>query len=57
MNGLVYSLGLAASFNSQSNLTALFGTVPKKIAGDGNIEPNYVDGAMFACNDEFILYG
>jgi hypothetical protein len=57
MNGLVYSLSLASSFNSQSNLTALFKTIPKTIAGVSNMEPNYEDGAMFASHGEFILYG
>jgi hypothetical protein len=57
MNGLVYSLSLASSFNSQSNLTALFKTIPKTIVGGSNMEPNYEDGAMFASHSEFILYG
>ncbi|EAW09099.1 uncharacterized protein ACLA_078480 [Aspergillus clavatus NRRL 1] len=40
-----------------TNLTALFGNFSKANGAASNIAPNYRDGAMFANDNEFYLYG
>jgi hypothetical protein len=53
-----YNLSLSGPFNSSTNITALFGRMSKTGSfASNNIAPNYVDGTMFANDDEFILYG
>ena len=50
--GGVYALNLSRSFKTSSNdFSALFTLLPGSIAG------TYVDGTMFANNDELYLYG
>ncbi|CRG87843.1 Cytochrome c oxidase subunit 1 [Talaromyces islandicus] len=56
-NGATYALALGQPFNQSSNLTALFQQMPSPGGQASNLAPNYVDGAMFATEDEFILYG
>jgi hypothetical protein len=52
-DGGVYALNLSRSFNTSSNdFSALF----TMLVGS-NIIGNYVDGTMFANNDELYLYG
>jgi hypothetical protein len=50
--GGVYALNLSRSFNTSSNnFSALFTMLPGSMAG------TYMDGTMFANNDELYLYG
>jgi hypothetical protein len=50
--GGIYALNLSRSFNTSSNnFSALFTMLPGSIAG------TYVDGTMFANDDELYLYG
>jgi hypothetical protein len=50
--GGVYALNLSRSFNTSSNnFLALFTMLPGSTAG------TYMDGTMFANNDELYLYG
>ncbi|KAL6235300.1 hypothetical protein BDW75DRAFT_210074 [Aspergillus navahoensis] len=56
--GLVYTLDLSASFNTETdNLTALFDTLAKAGGIAGNIAPTYHDGVLFANDNMFYLYG
>jgi hypothetical protein len=58
VKGLVYSLNLGQPFGPTTNLTALFkGTSKTGGLASNNLAPNYIDGVMFANDDEFILYG
>ena len=41
----------------KTNLTRLFTTMQKAGGAANNIAPNYIDGTMFANNDELYLYG
>jgi hypothetical protein len=48
----VYALNLSRPFNTSSNdVSALFTVLPGSMAG------TYIDGTMFANNDELYLYG
>ena len=50
--GGVYALNLSRSLNTSSNnFSALFTMLPGSMAG------TYMDGTMFANNDELYLYG
>ncbi|TQB68422.1 hypothetical protein MPDQ_003434 [Monascus purpureus] len=56
--GVAYKLYLNESFNANGNTTTLFHTFSKTDGGAANnIAPRYVDGAMLANDDMFILYG
>ncbi|PTU23593.1 hypothetical protein P175DRAFT_0476114 [Aspergillus ochraceoroseus IBT 24754] len=56
--GLLYYLNLSASFDTATtNLTALFGSIPKSGGIANNLAPTYHDGVMFANDDKFYLYG
>jgi len=54
--GVVYNLSLTLPFNQTTNLYSLFGLMPKPNSND-NITANFIDGAMFVNNNDFILYG
>ncbi|KAL4985617.1 hypothetical protein BDW68DRAFT_164778 [Aspergillus falconensis] len=57
-NGLLYTLDLSSSFNTETdNLTELFDTTAKAGGVAGNIAPTYQDGVMFANDNMFYLYG
>jgi hypothetical protein len=54
----VYTLNLGLPFNQSTNLTGLFQTIsPTGGLASNNIDPNYVDGVMFANDGELITYG
>lgn len=53
--GVVYSLNLTMPFDQTTNLTSLFKSMSTPTTN--NISSNFIDGAMFANDDEFILYG
>jgi len=56
--GLVYVLNFSTPFNTSSNVSSLFTTLPKAPGGSANnIGPNYSDGGMFANDYEFMIYG
>ncbi|KAL2787655.1 hypothetical protein BJX66DRAFT_340967 [Aspergillus keveii] len=56
--GLLYYLHLNETFNTAtSNLTALFGSIPKAGGIANNLAPTYQDGVMFANDNKFWLYG
>jgi len=52
-----YYLNFSSSFDATTNLTALFNSKDKTGGQSTNIAPDYVDGTMFANNDEFYLFG
>ena len=58
VEGDMYLLNFSVPFDTtKTNLSALF--TPKSKAGGAanNIAPNYVDGTIFANDDELYLYG
>ena len=56
--GLLYYLNFSEPFDTtKTNLTALFQSKAKAGGAANNSAPNYVDGTMFANNDELLLYG
>ena len=56
--GDIYSLNFSVPFDiSKTNLTALFQSKSKAGGAANNIAPNYVDGTLFANEDELYLYG
>lgn len=56
--GLLYYLNFSEPFDTtKTNLTALFQSMVKAGGLANNIAPNYIDGTMFANNDELYLYG
>ncbi|KAL2842652.1 hypothetical protein BJX68DRAFT_270586 [Aspergillus pseudodeflectus] len=56
--GLLYYLYLNQTFNTATtNLTALFGSIPKAGGIANNLAPTYHDGVMFANDNKFWLYG
>ncbi|KUL85884.1 hypothetical protein ZTR_06378 [Talaromyces verruculosus] len=58
INGVVYEFNLGQPFNQSTNITSLFKTLSKTGGlASNNIAPNYVDGAMFANDDELITFG
>lgn len=55
---MLFYLNLSTAFDTTTtNLTALFGNFSKANGAASNIAPNYRDGAMFANDNEFYLYG
>lgn len=56
-SGVMYNLSLSIPFDERTNLTGLFNAMPKNSGSLRSIAPNYNDGAMFANDNEFILYG
>ncbi|KAG4025300.1 hypothetical protein MFRU_061g00190 [Monilinia fructicola] len=57
--GIVYLLNFNTSFHISDNITSVFTTISKAPNGGAasNLGPNYVDGAMFANDDEWYTYG
>ncbi|KAJ0423031.1 hypothetical protein BJY00DRAFT_63297 [Aspergillus carlsbadensis] len=56
--GLLYYLHLNETFNTATtNLTSLFGSIPKAGGIANNLAPTYRDGVMFANDNKFWLYG
>lgn len=56
--GYMYLLNFSDPFTiGSTNLSALFTTMQKAGGAANNIAPNYIDGTMFANNDELYLYG
>ena len=56
--GYIYNLNFSEPFDTRTtNLTALFQTIAKTQGAANNIAPNYIDGTIFANNDELYLYG
>ncbi|KAL2813846.1 hypothetical protein BJX63DRAFT_207880 [Aspergillus granulosus] len=56
--GLLYYLNLNSTFNTAtSNLTELFGSIPKAGGIANNLAPTYHDGVMWANDNKFYLYG
>ena len=43
-------------FDQTTNLYSLFGSMPKPNSNN-NVTANFIDGAMFVNDNEFILYG
>ena len=58
VDGYMYLLNFSQPFETSStNLSNLFTTKQKAGGAANNIAPNYIDGTMFANNDELYLYG
>jgi hypothetical protein len=58
VEGYMYLLNFSDPFTTGStNLSGLFTTKQKAGGAANNIAPNYIDGTMFANNDELYLYG
>ncbi|KAL1968405.1 hypothetical protein VTN77DRAFT_1934 [Rasamsonia byssochlamydoides] len=58
IDGLVYTLNLGQPFDQTTNLTTLFQALNKTGGlASKNTAPTYIDGVMFANDDELILYG
>ncbi|KIW42040.1 uncharacterized protein PV06_05627 [Exophiala oligosperma] len=56
--GDMFRLNFSQPFDTATtNISALFKKMPKAGGAGNNIAPNYVDGTMFANNDELYLYG
>ncbi|KAJ6120146.1 hypothetical protein N7523_004426 [Penicillium sp. IBT 18751x] len=55
--GSIYSLNLTTPFNTSSNFMDVLTNTSIAGGAANNIAPNYVEGAMFANDDEFFLYG
>ena len=56
--GFLYYFNFSEPFDTTTtNLTALFQSKPKAGGAANNIAPNYIDGTMFANDDELYLYG
>ncbi|KAF7890166.1 hypothetical protein EAF00_008482 [Botryotinia globosa] len=57
--GLVYLLNFSTPFHTSDNISSIFTTISKAPNGGSasNLGPNYVDGAMFANDDEWYTYG
>jgi hypothetical protein len=56
-DGSVYTFDLSTSFDTSSNFSNVLNMMSIAGGAGSNIDPTYVDGAMFANNDEFYLYG
>ncbi|CAG8891175.1 unnamed protein product [Penicillium egyptiacum] len=56
LEATIYYLNLTTSFNTKSNFMDLLSNI-SVVGGSASIAPNYVDGTMFANNNEFYLYG
>ncbi|KAI5292257.1 hypothetical protein KEM52_006494 [Ascosphaera acerosa] len=52
--GVYFSFNLSSAFNRETNISDL---LDQHVAGDANTLPDYIGGAMFANDDEFVLYG
>lgn len=58
VEGDMYLLNFSQPFNTGStNLSSLFNPKQKAGGAANNIAPNFIDGTMFANNDELYLYG
>jgi hypothetical protein len=58
VEGNMYLLNFSDPFTiGSTNLSRLFTTKQKAGGAANNIAPNYIDGTMFANNDELYLYG
>jgi hypothetical protein len=58
VEGNMYLLNFSDPFTTGStNLSGLFTTKQKAGGAANNIAPNYIDGTIFANNDELYLYG
>jgi hypothetical protein len=58
VEGYMYLLNFSDPFTiGSTNLSGLFTTKQKAGGAANNIAPNYIDGTMFANNDELYLYG
>lgn len=58
VEGYMYLLNFSDPFTlGQTNISGLFSTKQKAGGAANNIAPTYVDGTMFANNDELYLYG
>ena len=56
--GYMYLLNFSDPFTiGQTNVSGLFTRMQKAGGAANNIAPNYIDGMMFANNDELYLYG
>ncbi|KAH8804936.1 hypothetical protein F5884DRAFT_797760 [Xylogone sp. PMI_703] len=58
--GLVYRLNFSTPFHTSDNISNILTTISKASGGSGNannIGPNYIDGAMFANDFEWFIYG
>ncbi|KIW20774.1 hypothetical protein PV08_01352 [Exophiala spinifera] len=56
--GDMFRLNFSHPFDTtMTNISALFEKMPKAGGAGNNIAPNYVDGTIFANNDELYLYG
>ncbi|TGO84868.1 hypothetical protein BPOR_0456g00030 [Botrytis porri] len=57
--GIVYLLNFSTSFHVSDNISSIFTTITKGANGGlaGTLGSNYVDGAMFANDDEWYTYG
>ncbi|CAI7563872.1 unnamed protein product [Penicillium glandicola] len=56
VDATIYYLNLTTSFNTKSNFTDLLST-KSVFGGSASVAPNYVDGTIFANDNEFYLYG
>ncbi|KAJ5815460.1 hypothetical protein N7474_007237 [Penicillium riverlandense] len=56
-DGSVYTFNLSTSFNTSSNFSNVLNLMSIAGGAGSNIDPTYIDGAMFANDDEFYLYG
>lgn len=57
MEGTIYYLNLSTPFNTSSDFMTVLKNTSVAGGAANNIAPNYVDGMMFANDDEFYLYG
>ncbi|KMP07146.1 hypothetical protein CIHG_00007 [Coccidioides immitis H538.4] len=58
VDGDVFTLSLSTPFDTtRTNLTSLFGRLKPFPGAGSSLARNYMDGAMFASENEFILYG
>ncbi|OJJ45849.1 hypothetical protein ASPZODRAFT_133721 [Penicilliopsis zonata CBS 506.65] len=56
-DGYIYYLNLSTSFNTSSNFMTVLSNSTVAGGAATDIAPNYIDGYMFANDDEFYLYG
>ncbi|KAJ5724928.1 hypothetical protein N7493_006656 [Penicillium malachiteum] len=56
-SGYVYTLDLSKSWNTSSNFSNVMGTLEMAGGGGSNVDPTYVDGVLFANDNEWIGYG
>ncbi|KAI9799472.1 MAG: hypothetical protein M1833_003994 [Piccolia ochrophora] len=53
----LYSINFTQPFRTSQNASDIFRRVDKTAGAANNLAPNYIDGAMFANDNEFYLYG